>query len=252
VEILIVYLYLVIQMVIVWALYRWLKNPGIVDVGWELGLVVAGLIYLTWVPWNFRLTIIALLLILWGVRLGGYIFYTRILKGHVEKRYFKLTENWKVAQSLGFFLNFQLQGVFILVLSIVFLFAARNPAPQPGWLDWIGVCIALIGIVGETVSDWQLYQFQQHPVGKICQRGLWNYSRHPNYFFEWIIWCGFSLFALHTSWGWIGLIAPLTLYLLMTRVTGPVTEECSIASRGEAYSEYQKTTNMFFPGLKRN
>jgi steroid 5-alpha reductase family enzyme len=243
----IVWIYIIIQMSVVWVLYRALKNPSIVDVSWSLGLMVSGLIYLWNVPHTFRIKVISCVLILWGLRLAGYLWYTRARLGKVDPRYTRLSDNWKIAKPLGFFLNFQLQGFFILIISSVFLFAAQVSSSQPVLLDWLGMSIALLGISGETLADAQLNRFQKKHRGKVCDVGLWNYCRHPNYYFEWLVWCGFTLFALHYPMGWLACLSPALLYVIFTQMTGPLTERGSLESRGQAYRDYQGRTPMFFP-----
>lgn len=245
--IIIVYLYLVFQMVLVWVLYRILKNPSVVDVSWSFGLMMAGLIYLGSQPLNLRLLVIGGLLMLWALRLAGYLWYTRIRKGHVDKRYLQLSDQWKMAKSLGFFLNFQLQGLFIFILSSVFLYAAMQSPAHLSLFDYAGCILVLVGVVGESSADLQLYHFKQAQKGKVCNVGLWQYSRHPNYFFELFVWGGFALFGLQHSYGWIGFIAPIWLYIIFAKMTIPITERSSIASKGQAYLDYQKRTPMLFP-----
>ena len=241
--------YVIIQMICVWILYRMTDNPSIVDVAWPIGLVITGLIYLWSSTINFRLTIISLILICWGIRLGTYLWVTRIRKSIIDKRYLKLSENWVIAKPLGFFLNFQLQGFFILIISSVFLFAGTASNSAMSWVDCLGTLLAIIGIIGETLADYQLYTFQQDNKGKVCDSGLWQYSRHPNYFFEWLIWCGFSLYGLQHHFGYISFISPVFLFIILIKITGPMTEKGSISSRGEAYLAYQRITPMFFPGI---
>ncbi len=242
-----VWLVIVIHMSLVWLIYRYLKNPSVVDVGWASGLVLSGLIFLYIEPVSLKSFILSLLLLSWGLRLGLYLWLTRIKKGHVDKRYQRLSEDWKMAKALGFFLNFQLQGVLILILATPWYFIGLSSLKAINWLDILGIILFIIALFGESLADYQLQQFKAHPDGKVCTRGLWQYSRHPNYFFEWLIWCAFSLFGLSHPYGWIGLISPLCLYLIMTRITAPMTEEGSIESRGQAYIDYQKNTRMFFP-----
>lgn len=246
----IVYCVLFVHMCLVWCVYRFLKNPSVVDVGWASGLTLSGLIYLLVNPPTYRTVITGLLLLIWGARLGLYLWFTRIRAGHVDKRYLNLSANWVIAKPLGFFLNFQLQGLLILIIAMPWYFngmAALHPLTV---LDYAGMMLAIIGLVGETLADHQLQQFKKNPSGAVCDVGLWRYSRHPNYFFEWLIWSAFALFGLAQPYGIIGLISPITLYLIMTKITGPMTEAGSVKSRGEAYINYQKTTPMFFPGKK--
>ena len=113
--------------------------------------------------------------------------------------------------------------------------------------------IWLIAVGGESVADWQLKQFRGNPAnkGKICQQGLWCYSRHPNYFFEWLVWVSFFVFALGAPWGWTSVFCPALMLFFLLRVTGiPMTEELSVRSKGEAYRQYQRTTSPFVPWFK--
>jgi len=244
-------IYLVLQMTFVWLLYRITKNPSIVDVTWSLGLIVSGLIYLFNQPINFRLLIIAGLLLAWGLRLAGYLWYTRIRFGHVDKRYQQLSDGWKMAKSAGFFLNFQLQGLLIFIISIVFLFAANGSINNLSIIDWLGVLLVIVGIFGETIADLQLKYFKQNHAGQVCKVGLWKFSRHPNYFFDWLVWCGFMCFAWQSQYWFFALISPLTLFIIFTKITGPITERGSIKAKGQAYLSYQEQTNMFFPWFRR-
>jgi steroid 5-alpha reductase family enzyme len=248
---LVVYVYLVLQMSIVWIIYRLLKNPSVVDVSWSIGLMMSGLIYL-WLPSiTLRNGIISALLILWSLRLAGYLWFTRIRKGHVDKRYNELSSNWKINKSFGFFINFQLQALFIFIISVVFLFAGKVEAENLSSLDIIGCIVVILGIAGESLSDLQLQHFKSNNKKKVCNVGLWRYSRHPNYFFDWITWCGFTLFGLRYIHGYISIISPLFLYVIFNHITGPMTERGSIQSRGQAFIDYQRETSMFFPWFKK-
>jgi steroid 5-alpha reductase family enzyme len=112
-----------------------------------------------------------------------------------------------------------------------------------------------VSIAGESHADAQLNAFKIDPAnkGKVCERGLWSASRHPNYFFVWLTWVSFALFALPASWGWLGLVAPAAILYLLLFVTGiPLTEEQSIRSRGDAYRDYQRRVSSFVPWFPRN
>ncbi|KTD05379.1 DUF1295 domain-containing protein [Fluoribacter gormanii] len=246
-----VVIYLILQMSFMWGLYRILKNPSVVDVSWSLGLMVSGLIYLSLTTLNTRTLIIGCLLILWALRLAIYLWYTRIRKGHVDKRYLELSSNWKISPSLGFFINFQLQGLLILIISSVFFLISKSGLTHISLLDSIAFCIILVGIMGETLADLQLQRFKTRHKGEVCNEGLWNYSRHPNYFFDWLSWMGFALFAIQSNIGYLSILSPLMLYVIFTRMTGPLTERGSIQSRGQKYIAYQKQTSMFFPWFKK-
>ncbi|WP_115712514.1 DUF1295 domain-containing protein [Legionella sainthelensi] len=247
----IVVIYLFLQMSFMWGLYRILKNPSVVDVSWSLGLMVSGLIYLGVTSLSFRTLIIGILLVLWALRLAFYLWYTRIRTGHVDKRYIDLSVNWKINPSLGFFINFQLQGMLILIISSVFFLISQSGLTHITLLDSLAFCIIAVGIMGETLADMQLHRFKMQHKGEVCHIGLWSYSRHPNYFFDWLSWMGFALFAIQSNAGYLCLLSPLMLYVIFTHITGPLTERGSIQSRGQKYIEYQKQTSMFFPWFKK-
>lgn len=245
--VLIVVLILFLFMCGMWLWYRYEKNPSVVDVGWAMGLTLGGLVILSSQGYTSRSMLLGMILLIWGIRLSGYLWLTRIRHHKVDERYLKLSQDWKISKPLGFFLNFQFQAFLMLILLTPWFFAAK--VMQINSLDILGILLALFAISGESLADYQLQQFKRQHSKQVCNVGLWYYSRHPNYFFEWLTWCAFTLFALSHSYGWIGLISPLTLYLIMTKVTGPMTENGSIESRGAAYLAYQKTTPMFFPNV---
>jgi steroid 5-alpha reductase family enzyme len=145
--------------------------------------------------------------------------------------------------------------VLIVLLSVPVLLACVNPAPELGIIEWTGFAVWLIGLGGEATSDAQMKRFKADPAskGKVCQIGLWRYSRHPNYFFESVVWWGFWLFACGSPWGWATIYAPAMILYFLLRVTGiPLTEECAVQSKGDAYREYQRTTSAFVPWFPRS
>ncbi len=247
----VVFFYLVGQMSVVWVVYRLLKNPSVVDASWSIGLMMSGLIYLFSVALTPRNTVISGLLILWALRLAGYLWYTRIHQGHVDKRYTALSRDWKISQSLGFFLNFQLQAFLIFIISFVFYLISQSPIASLTAIDILALVIIFMGVFGESVADLQLYRFKNSHKGEVCNTGLWHYARHPNYFFDWLTWLGFTLFAVQSNHGYLGVFSLLTLYLIFTQITGPMTERGSVQSRGQKYIDYQQQTPMFFPWYKR-
>jgi steroid 5-alpha reductase family enzyme len=246
----IVFFYLVLQMCFIWIVYLLLKNPSVVDASWSIGLLMSGLIYLGSMLITQRTTLVGALLTLWALRLAGYLWYTRILQGHIDKRYTELSNNWKINQSLGFFLNFQLQGLLIFIISFIFYLISNSNNPSLTLLDGMALVIVLVGVAGESVADLQLYRFKNRQKGGVCNIGLWNYSRHPNYFFDWLTWLGFTLFAFQSNKGYLGIVSLLLLYVIFTRITGPLTERGSVQSRGQKYIDYQNQTSMFFPWFK--
>jgi steroid 5-alpha reductase family enzyme len=149
---------------------------------------------------------------------------------------------------------FEFQALLDVVLSLPMLIAAMNPAPGVGVLELTGIGLWLVAVAGESIADAQLATFKRDPAkkGRVCRRGLWNYSRHPNYFFEWFVWVAWAAYALASPWGWLGLMSPVMMLLFLYRVTGiPATEAQALRSRGREYEEYQRTTSAFVPWFRR-
>ena len=136
------------------------------------------------------------------------------------------------------------------MLSLPFAYAASTRAEFPAGTDLLAMALCLGGWLGESIADQQLQRWKRDPAnrGRTCRRGLWAWSRHPNYFFEWMIWCGFACLALAASGGWLGWIAPALLLFSILKVTGiPPTEAQAVRSRGEDYRRYQREVSAFFP-----
>lgn len=247
---LIVFAMMMLYMCAVWLWYRLTNNPSVVDVAWAIGLMISGFTYLTQQQLSFRTIVLSLALMLWGIRLGGYLWWTRVRIKQVDKRYHTLSDTWKIKKSLGFFINFQLQGVFIFIVSLSWYFIALNPKSYFNHVELLALVLFVIALGLESLADIQLTQFKKMFPGKVCDQKLWRLSRHPNCFFEWLVWCAFSLFALSSPYGVWGLISPLALYLIMIFLTLPITENESIKSRGQDYLNYQQMTPKFFPKIK--
>ena len=238
------------HMSLIWLWYRYTKNPSVVDVGWASGLTTIGMFYLYCSPISTRKVLLSLVLLIWGLRLGGYIWFTRIRLNLLDKRYTQLSEQWSISKPLGFLLNFQFQGLLILIVSLPWYFISQIPFDYAmSVFDYLIIVIALLLIVAESIADYQLQSFKANHPGEVCNVGLWFYSRHPNYFFEWLIWCSFACVAFPAPLGLAAWVSPLALWAIMTRITAPLTENGSVKSRGELYVHYQKRTPMFFPNL---
>ena len=171
-----------------------------------------------------------------------------------EGRYVTLRRNWSSHADRAFLVFFQAQAAIAVVLSLPFAYAAAGEADFPRVSDGVGLVLVLIGVTGETTADRQLLAFKTRPEnrGRTCREGLWRYSRHPNYFFERILWCGFVVLGLAGPAGWLGLSAPLVMLVFILFVTGiPPTEAQALASRGADYRRYQRTTSPFVPWFPR-
>ncbi len=240
---------------IIWVVHIFLKNAGVVDVGWGLGfMILCGIYVLMGEGFNLRNTILFLMVSLWGLRIVLFLFKRLTLEGHEDRRYQKIRKEWGGNVTLKFLFFFEFQAVLEIILAIPFLIVSLNPASGLSVLEIFGVIIFSVALIGETIADEQLQSFKNNSEnkGKTCNVGLWNYSRHPNYFFEWLVWMGIFVFAIASPYGWVSFVSPLLMYYLMVYVSGvPLAEEQSILSRGDNYREYQKTTSMFFPMPKR-
>ncbi len=243
----VVLLLIITHMSLIWVWYRVTNNPSVVDVGWASGLTLSGLIYLSQLALSMRTVVLATALLMWGIRLGGYLWWTRIRQKEVDKRYLALSQSWTIKKPLGFFINFQLQGLFIFIVSISWYFISLSPAKNINFLDMTALIFFVFALSLESLADAQLQRFKKNHPGQVCNQKLWSLSRHPNCFFEWIIWCSFTLFALSEPYGVLSLFSPLALYVIMVFITIPVTERESVKSKGEAYLEYQSRTPQFFP-----
>jgi steroid 5-alpha reductase family enzyme len=149
---------------------------------------------------------------------------------------------------------FQMQAVSVVLLGAAFLVTSINPAPALHPFEIAGLALFLIALTGEALADRQLAAFKRDSAnrGRVCDTGLWRYSRHPNYFFEWLVWVAFFVFALGSPWGWVAIIGPASILWLLLRVTGiPMNEEQNLRSRGDAYRRYQQSTSVFVPLPKR-
>ncbi len=246
----------VVMMAGVWAAARALNNAGIVDIFWSYGFipVVAVCAPLgTGDPW--RSTLLAFMVTVWSARLGTYLCI-RVAKHHPEEdgRYAALRAQFPGRTWAMFFGFFQAQAVLITLLSVPFVVVFVNPAEGIGLFEIVGAALWLLAMAGESLADAQLSRFRADPrnSGRTCRDGLWKYSRHPNYFCEWLVWVAYFVFALGSPGGWIALYAPLLMYVFLTKVTGiKATEEHALRSRGEDYRSYQRSTNAFFPWFPR-
>jgi steroid 5-alpha reductase family enzyme len=245
---------MVVLFAAVWAVCVKIRNYGFLDAIWSYGVAILAPIYAAVGPGAFeRKMFFCGLGAVWSLRLGTYIFL-RVLGHHPveDVRYEALRQRWP---GPGMFLAFfELQALIVVIFSLPFLFAAWNPASSFAINEVIGLAIAAASIAGEALADRQMKRFKanQENRGKVCEIGLWRFSRHPNYFFEFLFWVGIFVASLAAPWGWITAACPALMYYFLTRVTGiPLTEEYALKSKGEAYRRYQQTTSAFVPWFRR-
>ena len=244
-------------MALAWVHALVIKNTSYVDVLWGYGVGVLGFIYLLLADENTdpaRMALLKALLLTWSIRLGTHLL--KRCRGKPEDaRYAYLREYMGKKANLGFFIFFQVQAFWVVLFACPFLILVRNPNPI-NTFDHIGLIIWLTGFCGVHLADKQLKIFKQKPGrtrAEVCNTGLWKYSRHPNYFFEWILWIGYIFIGWQAPHGpWL-LLIPLILYIFLTKITGvPFVEARKLEASGEEYKKYIKQTNSFFPGSLKN
>ena len=243
---------LALVMAALWWVARFRRNAGIVDVAWALGTgLTAGWLLSVDQPGDpIRRLLLGLLVGLWSLRLAIHL-WLRLIREREDGRYTYLRQAAGERESVALFGFFQMQAAWGLMFAIPIWAAAHGTAGTPlGPLGIAGILIWLLGFAGEWLADRQLAQFRRRPAnqGQVCRRGLWRYSRHPNYFCEWLLWVGYAVIAVGAPLWWVGAAAVPVMYLFLTRITGiPFTEAQALRSRGEAYADYQRTTSAFLP-----
>jgi len=245
-------LFVIVLMALVWRLAMRIGNAGIVDIAWSAGFAPVVIFYAAAASGAPpRRALIALMVSLWSLRLGAYLF-VRVRAHHPQedRRYAQLRRDWGEHAERRMFGFFQLQAALLALLSVPWLLICLNPRTGLQPLEWAGCLLWLIAIAGEALADRQLQRFKADPAnrGTVCQLGLWRYSRHPNYFFEWLVWVAYFVMALASPWGWLALYCPALMLYFLLRVTGiPLTEQLSLARYGAIYAEYQRRTSPFIP-----
>ncbi len=241
-----------LMMVGMWLVSLPLKNASIVDPFWGLGFVIVAV----WAAWPLstigfnRQGVVLLLTVIWGMRLSGYLFYRNLGKGEdfryqgFRKHYGEHRYWW-----ISLFQVFLLQGFILwLVVSPVLVQSAVNQEISFGLADYAAFALWLTGFVFEAVGDWQMMRFRAKPEnrGLVMDRGMWKYTRHPNYFGESLIWWGLWLFAAAAGYWWT-IYSPVLITVLLLRVSGVSMLERSLKHTKPAYQAYMERTPAFFP-----
>jgi steroid 5-alpha reductase family enzyme len=240
-----------------WLVQQRTGNSGWVDTIWTFSLGLTGAASALW-PMaggspNPRQWLVAALVAIWSVRLGSHIAI-RTAGITDDPRYAAFAKDWGVDSPRKMFWFLQNQGFGSIPLVFSIFVASRFPSEALRLQDYLGVVILFVGIAGEGLADAQLKTFRTEPAnkGRVCDAGLWRWSRHPNYFFEWFGWLAYPVIAISPGygygWGWVTLLAPVFMYWILVHVTGiPPLEQQMLRSRGDRYRDYQARTSAFFP-----
>lgn len=249
------WLIVAVIMAILWVVQLWREEADIVDVGWTASLGLLAIYYALHCDGLFaRRMLVAALVIVWSYRLASYLFRTRVLVPGEEGRYVILREKWADKAQRNFFFFFQAQALAAILFSLPFFVLMLNSEERFSIWEMLAMLVWMVAIAGETLADRQLNSFRKNPenIGKTCREGLWKYSRHPNYFFEWLHWWTYVLMGVGVANGWLTLIGPALILYLFLKVTGiPPTEARALKTRGDDYRDYQRTTSAFFPWFPR-
>lgn len=241
-------------MFVLWLVGLVRRDASIVDPFWGLGFVIVA--WLAWwlsSPNSARPTLLVCLTTIWGLRLSFFLLWRNW--GHDEdRRYAAMRAHhgprfWWVS----FFTVFLLQAVILWFVSLPIQVATHFDSDRAvGWLDGVGILLWCLGIFFETVGDWQLARFKSNPTndGRVMDRGLWRYTRHPNYFGDFCVWWGIYFIAAAGGAGWT-ILSPLLMSVLLMKVSGVTLLESTITERRPEYDAYRKATNAFFPGPRR-
>jgi len=236
-----------------WLVQRRTGDASIVDVGWTFGTgaVAVALVTLTSDGDPARRWLAAAMVAAWSLRLGVYLWRRVRASAREEGRYRYLRNALGARAEIGLFAFFQIQAAWAVMFAMP-VWAASEATRGLDWLDAVGVAIWVVGVLGETVADRQLARFRADPgrAGEVCDTGLWGWSRHPNYFFEWLQWWGFVVLGMGSDYWWFTVAGVVVMYVFITRLTGiPYTERQALRSRGESYRRYRERVPAFFPRL---
>ena len=234
-----------------WCVFLRRDKAAIVDVIWSFLTGVVGVWFAlgSGAPDPARATLLAVIIGLWSGRLGWHLA-RRVAAEDEDGRYRAMKNALGSRVNGGMFVFFQVQALWALMFAAPVLAAAAAGRSGLDVFDVLGAAVFLLAWTGESVADRQLDAFRRNPEnkGRVCDVGLWRYSRHPNYFFEWLHWFAYPLIGWGSPLWWLTAAGPVVMLVFLYRITGiPFTEQQALRSRGDAYREYQRTTSAFIP-----
>lgn len=236
-------------MTLLWVWSVAVRDASLVDLFWGPGFSLPALVYFALGDGDFgRRALLTTLVMIWGLRLGLHLYRRNLGKGE-DYRYQAWRRQYGAAYWwVSFFQVYLLQGGLMWLISAPLLAAQLGPAPALNLLDGLGALVWGVGFLFEAVGDWQLARFKADPAnaGQVMDRGLWRYTRHPNYFGDACLWWGHWLIACSAPWGWATAFAPALMTFLLLRVSGVALLEQNLFRR-PGYREYVARTSAFFP-----
>lgn len=227
-------------MILAWIWAVKIKNGSVADIFWSVNFPVIAIILLLLAEgFPARLFLICGMVVLWGARLGIHLSDRIFSHLHKEKGHdVDFRKDWATDQHWKFFWYFQAKAISNLLLAIPLFIISNNSDPNLNYFEYVGLALWVISLAGETIADFQLDQFTNDPAnnGLVCNKGLWHYSQHPNYFFERMMWGSYFIFASGSPYGYLGVLSPAILLYLPFNVSGiPSKEKQSIRSKGDAH-----------------
>jgi len=244
-----------IAMIVLWLASLALGDSSIVDIFWGAGFVlVSWVVFIAADGLEVRRLLLVVLASVWGARLSIYLAWRNLGKGE-DYRYVEMRERWGPSwwwRSL--FQVFLLQGLLMWVVSLPLQAGQVPSGPDLGWMALAGSVVWLAGLLFEGIGDLQLARFKadEQNRGRVMDRGLWRYTRHPNYFGDFLVWWGLWLVAAEATGAWWSAVGPLVMSVLLIRVSGVAMLEKTIAQRRPGYEDYVRRTSAFFPRPPRD
>lgn len=238
---------------IAWWWQRRTKNADVVDIAWTLGIMLCALIYLSYMSGGMRHTLMVMLFpMLWYARLLFHLV-SRYDVTHEDSRYKNLRAHWSSNTQIKFFIFFQFQAGLSVLFSLpaYWLLQTENIGM---WQVYLALALGLSALVGVTLADHQLLQFKRNnDSSQVCDVGFWRYSRHPNYFFEWVHWFVYPLLLWHSEYFWWSVMVVVLMLVFLLKLTGiPFSEQQALKKRGTTYKKYMNKTSSFIPWRRKN
>lgn len=238
-----------LALAVVWAVQLKTRNAGMVDPVWSWSMGFLAVWYASFgsAAAETRL-VLGLLGGIWGLRLGSHLFIRNAGKPE-DARYAKFRAEWGAKANFNMFWFFQFQALVAWALSIGFLVVAYRPGDSHVTALGLGVAIWLVAVIGESVADAQMERFRNDPStkGQVMNRGLWRYSRHPNYFFESLHWIAYLPLAIGSAYWWVAILPAAMMAWLLLKMSGVPILEAHLVNSRLGYADYMRRTSVFIP-----